>query len=355
MHCFLIFFSSLIVALAIIPPLIKISFKNKMFDEPSEDRKIHKGVVPNSGGIAIFIGFLFSCLILIPFDLLPQANILMAAAMLVFIMGLKDDIDDLKPFKKFIAQFIAAIMVSVFADLRITDLYGVMGIHELSYEVSITFTVFFFVGIVNAYNLIDGIDGLAGGLGVLLSLFYTFLFYQVGQMGYAYLSISLTGALIGFLCFNVTPSKIFMGDSGSLLLGFIVAVLSIKVMDADLANDLMLGSLPIRSSAGLITAVLVIPVFDTLRVFTLRIWRGVSPFTADSNHLHHRLLSLGLNHIQAATILILMNLSLIIMALTFQGLNNTQLIGLIIFSTSVLNGLLSLLIIRQKKFLIYTK
>jgi len=348
MRCFLIFLSSLLAVLVVIPPIILVTQKSRMLDEPLESRKVHKLNVPNSGGIGIFIGFLFSCLVFISFDLLPQANVLMAAAMIVFIMGLKDDIDSLAPYKKFVAQFVAAVMVCVFADIRIPSLYGFLGVFELSHNVSIGLTLFAFVGIVNAFNLIDGIDGLAASLGILISLLFTFLYFEIGQLGYAYLSIALTGALIGFLRFNITPARIFMGDSGSLLLGFIIAIIAIRITDIELMDQLKLGPLQITSGVALVLSILVIPVFDTLRVFSIRIYNRKSPFAADSNHLHHRLLFLGLSHIKACITLILVNIFIIGTALALQGVGNTALVLLISAITLMLNSILSLLVERQK-------
>lgn len=349
MRCFFIFLSSFLVVFTIIPPLIKVTSRSRLFDAPSELRKIHTSAVPNAGGIAIFIGFLFSCLIFIPLNLLPQANVLMASAMLIFIMGLKDDIDSLEPYKKFVAQFAAALMIVFLADIRITSLYGTFGINELSYQVSAGLTVFSFVGVVNAYNLIDGIDGLASSLGILLCTLYAYLFFQVEQLGYAYLAASFAGALIGFLFFNFSPAKLFLGDSGSLLLGFIAAILSIKVLNTDLAGRFVSVEPHIASIPGLVAAILIIPVFDTLRVFTIRIRKGLSPFTADSNHLHHRLLSLGLNHMQATAILLLINLLFIILAFLLQELGNNLLIMVIALIMLIINSLLSLMIYRAKK------
>lgn len=351
MRCFLIFLSSLLVVFVIIPPIIRVTGKSKLFDLPLAQRKVHTGVIPNAGGIAVFIGFLFSCLIFIPLNLLPQANVLMASAMLIFIIGLKDDIDELEPYKKFVAQFAAALMIVFLADIRIINLYGAFGIDELSYEVSVLLTIFSFVGVVNAYNLIDGIDGLAGALGVLLSLLYAYLFSQAGQLGFAYLSVAFAGALIGFLFFNVTPAKIFLGDSGSLLIGFMAAVLSIQILSPDLSAGLESSSLMVVSGPALVAATLAIPVFDTLRVIIKRIYLGISPFMADDNHLHHRLLSLGLSHIQSTTILLIVNLLFIVLTLLLQYIGNTLLITLIFLSMLMMNGLLSLFIQKSQRVL----
>jgi UDP-N-acetylmuramyl pentapeptide phosphotransferase/UDP-N-acetylglucosamine-1-phosphate transferase len=340
----------LVVAFAI-PPVITVSFQKRLFDNPSESRKIHKRIIPNFGGIAIFTGFLFTCSLFIPTSLLPEANILMGAGLILFMTGLKDDIVGLSPLVKFIAQFTSAFIIAMVANLRIVDLHGIMGVNVMPYYASITLTVFFIVGIVNAFNLIDGIDGLAGSLGVIFSLLYAYMFYRAGAMGWSYLSLSLTGALIGFLFFNVTPARIFMGDSGSLMLGFVAAVLSIKFMGLGANSDIMIGSIHITAVAGLVVAILIIPIFDTLRVFTLRILRNTSPFTADSNHLHHRLLFLGLSHVQATLVLSVTNVLFIVMALSLQHLDNTQLVSLLVLTILCINGGLSVYIEYYKKSL----
>lgn len=349
MTSFLIFLSSFSVVYVVIPFIIGIAFKNRLFDAPSEDRKVHTQDIPNAGGIAIFGGFLFSCLVFIPHLLLPQANFLMAAAMIIFSMGLKDDIDDLTPYKKFIAQFVAALITSVLADIRIGDLHGVLGIHELSYPVSVVLTIFVFVGVVNAFNLIDGVDGLAASLGIVMSLLYAFLFYKVDQLGYAYLSVALAGALIAFLYFNCSPARIFMGDSGSLFLGFMATILSIRIIRADIAEQLTFAPLTITSCTALVAAVLVIPIFDTLRVLTLRLINGRSPFAADRNHLHHRLLLLGLNHSQITFVLTGITLLLMLVVFSLQNIGSTKLIVILALSMLSFNGILSLVIFRRAK------
>ena len=221
----------------------------------------------------------------------------------------------LSPLKKFVAQFTSAFIIAVMADLRIADLNGIFGFHELPYMISIILTALFMVGVVNAFNLIDGVDGLASSLGIIFSCMYAFLFYQAGELGWAYLSLSLAGSLTGFLFFNLTPAKIFMGDLGSLLTGYIAAILSIKFLGFSSTQNIMVGTLEISSGAGLVLAILIIPIFDTLRVFTLRMLRNTSPFTADRNHVHHRLLFVGLSHVQTTLSLAVLNLLFIALAL----------------------------------------
>ncbi len=347
----LIFLTSLLVVALAIPPIITVAFQKRLFDHPVESRKVHKRIVPNFGGIAIFSGFLFTCSLFIPANLLPEGNILMAAGLILFLTGLKDDIVGLSPTIKFVAQFSSAIILATAANIRISNLHGILGLQELPYTASIVLTVFFIVGIVNAFNLIDGIDGLAGTLGIMVSLIYAYLFYSAGLMGWSYLSIALTGAMLGFLFYNVTPAKIFMGDSGSLLLGFVAAVLSLKFLSLNGSATPNLGPLELHASNGLVIAILIIPIFDTLRVFTLRILKNTSPFTADNNHLHHRLLFLGLSHIQATLVLVVSNIVFVILALALQQLGDSQLISLLVLSILLVNGALSIYIERYKRSL----
>lgn len=344
-----IFLTSLLIVSFFIPVVVNLAIKKRLFDDPSESRKIHKRIIPNLGGIAIFSGFLFSCAFFISPALLGQGSLLMAGGLILFMVGLKDDLIGLSPLIKFIAQFLTALIISGMADIRIKNLNDIFGLGELNYYVSLVLTVIIIVGIVNAFNLIDGIDGLAASLGIMVSLVYAFLFFQAGELGWSYLSIALTGALIGFLFFNVSPARIFMGDSGSLVLGFIAIVLSIKFLNVAEAKPIMFGLIPITSAMGLVTAILIIPVFDTLRVFTLRILKNKSPFLADANHLHHRLLSLGLSHMQTTLILTMINVLFVVMAISMQNLGNFKLITLLAATVICSNWVFSAYADRYKK------
>ena len=351
----LIFFLSLLVVCFAIPAIIKISFKKQLFDDPVESRKVHKTLVPNFGGIAIFTAFLFASALLIPTHLVPQVNVLMAAGLILFMVGLQDDVVGVSPMIKFLAQLGSAGITTVYANLRITDLNGMFGVHELPYAASILLSVLFVVGIVNALNLIDGIDGLAGSLGIIAGLMFAYLFYELREFGWAYLSLSLSGALLGFLFFNISPAKIFMGDSGSLTLGFILAVLSLKFLQLATHTNILVGPFIIKAEAALVIGILIIPMFDTLRVLILRMLKNTSPFTADSNHLHHRLLFLGLSHVKATFVLSVVNVLFILMCLSMQQFGNTKLIGAIIAAILLLNAGLSLYIEQYKKRLLSSK
>lgn len=345
---FLIYITSILSVALSISPLITIAIRKRLFDAPSEDRKIHKRIVPNLGGLAIFSGFLFSLAIFIDLSTLKVANYLLSGGIVIFMIGLKDDIIGVDPMKKFIAQFIAAFIVTIMADIRLIDLGGFMGVYELSYPFSIGLSVLTIVGVVNAYNLIDGIDGLSGTLGLVFSLVYAYLFFAAGELGWTYVCLALAGSLTGFLIHNISPARIFMGDCGSLMVGFLAAVLSIQFINTSSANIIDLGFTSITSAPALAMAIVILPLFDTLRVFAIRIVNNQSPFKADRNHLHHRMLALGLTHMQATAVLSFVAAVFVATALAFQDVGSNQLVGILIFMIILLNTALSIYLFSRK-------
>lgn len=344
----LLYITSLFAVALSISPLITVAIRKRLFDAPSEERKIHKRIVPNLGGLAIFSGFLFSLAIFIDLSTFTVANYLLSAGIVIFMIGLKDDIIGVDPMKKFIAQFIAAFIITILADIRILNLGGFGGVYALSYPFSIGLSVLTVVGIVNAYNLIDGIDGLSGSLGLIFSLVYAFLFYSAGEIGWAYVCLALAGSLTGFLIHNISPARIFMGDCGSLMVGFLAAVLSIQFINTASANVIDVGFTSITSAPALAMAIVILPLFDTLRVFAIRIVNSQSPFKADRNHLHHRMLALGLNHMQATGVLSLVAVLFIGTALVFQNVGSNQLVGVLVFMIILLNTTLSIYLFSRK-------
>jgi UDP-N-acetylmuramyl pentapeptide phosphotransferase/UDP-N-acetylglucosamine-1-phosphate transferase len=323
----LVLVSSFLFTAIIVPVIIKVAIKKRFFDKPTESRKVHKRIVPNLGGIAIFSGFMFCQQLFINSSMIPALNQILTCASVLFMLGLKDDIIGLSPYKKFVAQFAAALVVTIIGDVRIMDLGGVLGLHDLSYPFSISLTVFAIVGIVNSFNLIDGIDGLAGILGVIVSCTYSYFFHAMGDLGWAYMYLSLAGALVGFLIYNITPAKIFMGDSGSLMVGFFAAIGSIHFINTSSLNPIRIDTVTISSAISISLSLLIIPLFDTLRVFTLRLIGNKSPFEADQNHLHHRLLAVGLTHLQATFTLTMITLLFVCASVMFQDIGSNQLIA----------------------------
>ncbi|MCU0451180.1 MAG: undecaprenyl/decaprenyl-phosphate alpha-N-acetylglucosaminyl 1-phosphate transferase [Bernardetiaceae bacterium] len=306
------------ITLVLTPEIIKIAHQYEMHDRPDE-RKVHSHKVPRFGGVAIFFGFIITSL-LVSFIQNHWINIqLVAAVAIVVVVGFRDDFLPLKPTYKLLAEVGAALLVIYLGDVRITSLHGLLGVHELPLWVSYAVSVFTIIVITNAVNLIDGIDGLAGSLAVLVLGGYGTWFYLVGNPTNTLLCFSACGAVAAYLIFNF-QKKIFMGDAGSLLLGFLAATTTIMFLQENAA--LPAGS-PLRlgSPVLFVSCVLALPLFDTIRVFTLRILGGRSPFTPDKNHLHHLLIGLELPHYQATLIMVAVNLLLIGGAVAAQGVN----------------------------------
>lgn len=308
-------FCSFLITYLCIPQVLHLAFQKQLFDVPDE-RKVHTVAIPSLGGIGIFIGVLITFTFFHSEAIFHEYKYLATAYLILFFTGLKDDLTPIDAKIKFVIQIFCAFII-VQGGIRITDLHGFMGIDELNLAVSYFISILFIVGVTNAYNLIDGIDGLAGGLGGINCITFGTLLLWVGANDYALLGFIVAGALLAFLRYNFAsyPDKIFMGDAGSLLLGLTVTILSIKFIEAPGT----LSVLSIVSPPAIVAAIIAIPVFDTLRVFTLRILNGKSPFSPDKSHIHHAFLASGFSHKSASIALYIINLLLIINVLTFKS------------------------------------
>lgn len=316
----LIFTSALALVAFFIKRIIYVSHEKHLFDEPHEARKIHKQKTPNLGGVAIVITIvLVSCLFSKVYKI-SDLNYTVLPFLILFLTGVTDDLIGVKPVKKMLAQLAAALIVTLMAESRFTNLYGLFGMTELSYAASIFLSTLFITFIVNAFNLIDGINCLAGALALIIFSSFSFYFYQLGELNYAFFSIAMSGCLVGFLWFNKTPAKIFMGDTGSLFIGFSVAILSIHFLEINNQHK-SAGTFSFASAPSIVAGLLIIPAYDTLRVFAIRIWQKKSPFAADRNHIHHRLIDLGLSHMQATSVLILVNLFFLFIVFLFRNVD----------------------------------
>lgn len=281
------------------PTLIKVARIKQLVDEPGNDRKLHHRSIPNVGGVMIFAATLFTSLgwltiLDVDFQYLRPWLVVLSAAVPIFFMGLKDDVMGISPLKKLGIHIMIGFMIIVLSDIRIESFYGIFGVETLPLFVSYFFTLFVYVVIVNSINLIDGIDGLAGGWGVIAMASFAFWFYLTGQPGAAIVATSLGGSLLGFLIFNFHPARIFMGDSGSLIIGLITFVLAVKVIETPISHlpDSLLGV----SKPVVAMGILAYPLVDTIRVFFLRVLKGLSPFSPDNLHIHHVLIGRGLGH-----------------------------------------------------------
>ncbi len=274
-----------------IPKVIKISNYTKLFDVPN-DRKVHKEPIPSLGGVGIFAGFIFGLLFfgqLVSFNLY-QYYIL--AFVVVFFFGIKDDVMVLSPHKKFFGQVLVSAILVFKANLVLTNMHGFLGIHSLNGPISYILSMFTIIVIMNAYNLIDGIDGLAATISIITSSVFAWFFFMNGEEAYAMIGFTFAASLCAFLIFNYAPAKIFMGDTGSMLCGVVNAILVIHFIETATSSKVF----SVTASPALGFGILIMPLLDTLRVFAIRILHGRSPFFPDRNHLHHILLDRGLSH-----------------------------------------------------------
>ena len=339
---------SCVITLYAVPSMIKLAYQKRLFDDPAlEERKIHKYRTPNLGGIAVMTSFAFTACLCISGNMLPYANYIFASGLLIFLVGLKDDLAALNPYKKFLAQSITALIVVYFADIRLTSFYGVFGIQDIHPVVSYLFSCLLIVFIINAYNLIDGINGLLGSLSLIVCLTFSYLFFRMEEHGLALLSVSMAGAILGFLRYNAGRARIFMGDAGAYSIGFMISILTIQLIELNKVQDLTPGNFYVDSVPAVAIAILFVPIFDTLRVVVIRLVQGKSPFIADRNHLHHRLLDTGMSHTQATLVLAGFNLLIIGFGLVFQHIGTVELLLVIGLVALLMNTMLWLYDVRQ--------
>jgi len=307
-----------------LPIVIRYTLKQNLVDVPGK-RKIHKKRMPSMGGVPIFLGFILSSLIWIDFQYWYQLKYIFSAAFIVFIVGFRDDLVPMKVSLKILGQFLACSILVLLLELNLQGLYGLLGIVDFPHIVNQGITIFTIIIIMNAFNLIDGMDGLASTLSLLSLLWFGIWFFVTGNSFYSFLALSLAGAIFAFLIFNWEPAEIFMGDTGALLIGIMMAIFSIAFMRDNFA-------LPPTSffkfkgtiSAGM--AIIIIPLLDTARIIALRLWKRKSPFKADKSHMHHALLRLGLSHGKSVFILGGIQLAFFFLIVLLKDLPDSQLL-----------------------------
>jgi len=313
-----VFLASLFVAFRSYPVIIYFAIKKNLFDVPDE-RSTHAYKVPTLGGTGIFICLIFAICLTGVWLHSKEIIAMVAGLTLLFFLGLKDDLYVLAPSKKFLGQLVAATFLVIITDLRIIGFSDLFSVQTLPYWVSVAFTVFVIILIINAFNLIDGINGLAGSIALMAALIFAVLFYVSKNLVASTLAMALAGSLIPFLRLNLVKPKIFMGDTGSMIVGFMLAYFTVSFI-SDVQNNPAsdyYASVPV-----LVQAILFFPLLDTLRIFIIRIFvHKTSPFKADRNHIHHRMLELGYSHIKTTSIILVINLSIIALAFTAKGLN----------------------------------
>lgn len=341
----LTFLIAVTITVISIPTIVKVAKIKHLVDIPN-GRTSHNGMIPSLGGFATFTAISITLLTLADFQINPYGQYFLGGILIIFFIGLKDDILVINPYKKLLGEVAAAGLVVFLGDIYFTNLHGFLGIHQIDPVIGSLLTIFVVIVITNSFNLIDGIDGLAGGIGILTSLALGGWFYYIGQYQLAIISIAITGSYLGFLLYNVSKgeNKIFMGDTGSLILGFSLAYLIINFNELNLVEQKM----NIASAPAVSFGILIVPLFDTLRVFLLRVLRGKSPFNPDKQHVHHRLLHLFDSHRKTTITILLFNALFIGMVFLLQYLSIVQLMIIEVLIAGILSYL-PVMIIRKKE------
>ena len=326
-----------VIVYVTVPLLRSVAFKLDLYDKPDGDRKLHTEYVPTLGGIALFLAF-FVGFSVSGFASQMQGYSYFASAMLMlFFTGMKDDLVGLSPLKKLAVEVAVGIMLIFGSGIYISNFYGVLGIGELPFAVSVVITLFTMIVVVNAYNLIDGVDGLAGGIGVIASLFFGIGFFVAGDYAMAMLSAVVVAALAGYLLYNFHPASIFMGDTGSLIIGFLLAVQAIQFVGLNESVAFSTAFGPISSVMPV--AILMLPLYDTLRVFIIRAKRGDSPFDPGRDHIHHILIGMGMGHRNTSLTLYAMSISITMTTYLFSMWNvNVLVLFAIVLAIVILPG-----------------
>jgi len=337
-----------ILCIIFIPPVVEIA-RLKSLVKSSNERASHTGEIPILGGVAILAAFMITALLSIKMYLFPNLQYTLVGLIIISMVGIRDDILEMRAWLKLFGQILGSLVAADMGWIRLTNLHGFLGIYEIHHQVAVILSVFVFIVIINSFNLIDGIDGLASGIGILASATFGIWFFLSESYEMAIISFSLTGALIAFFYFNVfgKKRKVFMGDTGSMMIGYVVAVLAVWFNELNLnpATPYLIHAAPAVSMG-----ILALPLFDTLRVFTLRVIRKKSPFDPDRLHLHHKLHDLGLSHMQTTFILLGVNLFFIVLAFFLQiYIHDILLLLTIFFILSILLSTIPFLLIKKVK------
>ena len=340
-HTYLIGLISFVFGLVGMPIVVLIAKKKGFVVRPNK-RMSHTGDIPNIGGINICFSFMLTYM-LFEFDQMSQSQFFLIGLFAIMAVGFIDDVLILTPLAKLLGEALAGIALIGFADLRITNLHGIFGIEQIGVIPSYLLSFFVLIAIINAINLIDGIDGLASGLGILYCLFFAIYFGLAGEINWSILGICMIGSLAVFFIYNVfgNREKIFMGDSGSLLLGYLLTAFVFHFCEVNAYHEIP-EWLHMNAAPSVAICVLTIPIFDTIRVSLTRLKQHRSPFQPDKNHIHHLLLKTGLNHIQ--TTCVLLSASVLFIGLAILGRNWN--IWLLLFADFALATCLTLILWR---------
>jgi UDP-N-acetylmuramyl pentapeptide phosphotransferase/UDP-N-acetylglucosamine-1-phosphate transferase len=324
----IVLISSFLLSYVLYPKIISVVSFKKLMEKPN-DRSSHSTATPSLGGIAFFIVLILSFYFLEPFDKYNTIPSLIPGLTILFIVGLKDDLVVISPVTKLGAEILAATFLVLHPSFEIESLHGFFGFFEVSKSFTVPLSIFIVIVIINAFNLIDGIDGLAATIGTVIFGTFGTIFYMTQSYLLLGVCLVMIGCLTAFLRFNVSHSKkIFMGDTGSLIVGLIIGMLVLRFLAL---TDEKITLLPFKTDnyPYIVLAILIVPFFDTARVFTIRIMNKRGPFSPDRNHIHHILIDfLHLSHIKASIFLGIFNLIFISIFLTLSIFLNQKVLFL---------------------------
>jgi UDP-GlcNAc:undecaprenyl-phosphate GlcNAc-1-phosphate transferase len=304
---FLFFTGGFVLTYYLTPVVIQVVKIKRLYEKLTE-RSSHATHIPSFGGVVFFVVFIMSITFAEQFFLTFRAEYLVPAITIMFVVGLKDDMTGISPRNKLIAQLLATTILFLSTDFQITNLHGFLGIQSISVWLVIPLSYAVVIFFINAYNLIDGIDGLAASLGALFMLAFGLMFYQLKDWALLSVSLSMVGMFVAFLRYNLSSNKrIFMGDTGSLFVGFLISTFVIILMGSD--YPLKIKFIAPANFGVLLISILFIPVLDSIRVFVARLIEGRSPFSPDRNHIHHLIMDyFGLNHRQTTIRIVLLSI-----------------------------------------------
>ncbi len=339
------FLTCLAISLLIIPSISRIARKKEFF---GRQRDGSEKKIPTLGGLALFAGLIISLNLYADVSAFPLLPYITAGSVILFFIGLKDDILIIAPWWKLLGQLLAALIITVFGGLRIVDPGRFVGLEGSGAGAEVLLSVLLILVLINSLNLIDGIDGLASGIGILACAVFGLIFYKAGLQAWFLVAASLCGGLAGFTWYNVfgRKMKIYMGDTGSLLLGFILAVMVIRFFNIPQPRLL---EIRIQAPIAFAFAVLIVPLFDVLRIVVLRLLRGRSPLRPGRLHIHYRLVDAGLTHLRASGLLLGLNLIMIILAIGFGKLGEIPAVLILAFPAAVLSIVADERLKRKKK------
>lgn len=326
-YSYLVSLISFAIGYLFMPVVIDVAKKHNFVVSPNK-RTSHNGDIPNIGGINIFVSFLIT-VFFFSFNFFSELQFTILGLAIILIVGFIDDLIELDALWKLLGEFISGFFIIVLGDMRFTTLSGFLGIYEIPLVFSYLISFFIFVLIVNALNLIDGVDGLASGLGIIYALFFGIYFLLTNNHDLSMSAFAMLGSLSVFFLYNVFGNnrKIFMGDSGSLLIGYMIFiyVLSFNEMNA---NNHVPQELHMSAAPAVLFSLLIVPIFDTIRVVLTRLKQKRNPFSPDRNHIHHLLLTLDLKHKQVTFLLMTITILLTLLAIVLRNIPTITLLGI---------------------------